>query len=164
MRVKRLFHSFLSVAVIATFLAGIGVALAPSASATTTSADVSVVKTAPATAPAGSELTYTITVTLSANASGTTRLTDTIPAQTTFLRITGPGGGFNCSSPAVGSTGTETLFAQVEHWDGSHWRIVRSPDLHTTSSVLDAVAAVTPRDVWAVGQVFNQWCYFYRLN
>jgi len=46
----------------------------------------------------------------------------------------------------------ETL---IQHWDGSAWRIVPSPNrLLTTnnaSNVLQGVAAIAPDDVWAVG-------------
>jgi hypothetical protein len=56
---------------------------------------------------------------------------------------------------AVGSTttsqGTTTL---IEHWNGRTWRRMRSvsPDGLTGFDVLNGVAAVSGRDVWAVGQ------------
>jgi hypothetical protein len=41
----------------------------------------------------------------------------------------------------------------IEHWDGSSWVIVPSPDVITPNggAVLSGVAAVGPTDVWAVG-------------
>jgi hypothetical protein len=38
----------------------------------------------------------------------------------------------------------------ILHWDGRSWRQVRSPD--QGSGILESVAAVSARDVWAVGQ------------
>ena len=38
----------------------------------------------------------------------------------------------------------------VEHWDGTRWTIVPSPN-PTFRHILSAVAAIAPDDVWAVG-------------
>ncbi len=44
---------------------------------------------------------------------------------------------------------TETL---VEHWDGSSWSVVNSPNRASRShSTLTAVALVSPDDIWALG-------------
>jgi hypothetical protein len=43
----------------------------------------------------------------------------------------------------------ETL---VEHWDGSKWQVVPSPDPGSTGNHLYGVAAASPDDIWAVGQ------------
>jgi hypothetical protein len=40
----------------------------------------------------------------------------------------------------------------VEHWDGQRWSVVPSPDPGSAGNSLYGVAAVGPRDVWAVGQ------------
>ena len=47
----------------------------------------------------------------------------------------------------------------IEHWDGTAWSIVASPNpgtadnyYHTTTNELDGVAAVSTSDVWAVGE------------
>ncbi len=48
---------------------------------------------------------------------------------------------------------TETL---VEHWNGSIWQLVTSPNNGTDINQLNGVAAVTTNDVWAVG--------FYRIG
>jgi hypothetical protein len=49
---------------------------------------------------------------------------------------------------AVGMTGGGTL---TEHWDGASWKIVLSRDGDLGPTGLAAVTAVSPRDVWAVG-------------
>jgi uncharacterized repeat protein (TIGR01451 family) len=57
----------------------------------------------------GQPITYTLTVTNAgpSNAANVT-LTNAIPANTTFTSLTVPGGGWNCTMPAVGGTGTVT--------------------------------------------------------
>jgi hypothetical protein len=58
---------------------------------------------------------------------------------------TGPGvptGGFSAHPTAV-----------VEHWDGTSWTVVPSPNPNPQgNSLLTAVAAVSGNDVWAVGR------------
>src|SRR5262249_9465555 len=39
-----------------------------------------------------------------------------------------------------------------EHWDGTKWSVVPSPDPGAAGNHLYAVDAVSPNDVWAVGQ------------
>jgi len=39
----------------------------------------------------------------------------------------------------------------IEHWDGTSWRIVPSPNVPSTSNALSGVAAVSATDIWAVG-------------
>jgi hypothetical protein len=43
----------------------------------------------------------------------------------------------------------------IEHWNGVSWSVTSSPNAHPNvdSNVLSAVAAATPNDVWAVGNV-----------
>lgn len=72
-----------------------------------TSANMSVTKTdTPDPVTAGNNITYSITVTNAgpSNADAVT-LSDTIPANTTFVSFTNPLG-WTCSTPAVGATGT----------------------------------------------------------
>ncbi len=56
---------------------------------------------------------------------------------------------------AVGSFGQgapgRTL---IEHWDGTAWTVVTSPNKGPFSNALSSVAVVTPDDVWAVGTWF----------
>jgi uncharacterized repeat protein (TIGR01451 family) len=71
-----------------------------------TSADVSVTKVdTPDPVTAGTNITYTITVNNAgpSNAAGVA-LADTVPANTTFVSLSAPGG-WSCSTPAVGGTG-----------------------------------------------------------
>jgi len=39
----------------------------------------------------------------------------------------------------------------IEHWNGSRWSVVPSPNPSSTLNILYGVAAVTTNDVWAVG-------------
>ncbi|HEX6096204.1 MAG TPA: DUF11 domain-containing protein [Thermoanaerobaculia bacterium] len=87
------------------------------ASVTTTSigpasADLSITKTTPAaTAPDGSTITYTIVVTNNGpDAATNVEMTDTLPATLLFRSITEPAG-FDCTTPAVGTSGTITCTA-----------------------------------------------------
>jgi hypothetical protein len=49
---------------------------------------------------------------------------------------------------AVGSVDTGTL---TEHWDGSTWSVVTSPNVGSDSNGFFAVAALSANDIWAVG-------------
>lgn len=42
--------------------------------------------------------------------------------------------------------------ALIEHWNGTRWSVVPSPDPGSTGNQLYGVAAAGPDDVWAVGQ------------
>ncbi len=39
----------------------------------------------------------------------------------------------------------------VEHYNGSSWSVFPSPNANSTGNVLNAIAAVSPTDIWAVG-------------
>ena len=39
----------------------------------------------------------------------------------------------------------------IEHWNGSTWSVIPSPNPSSFVNQLNAVAAVSPNDVWAVG-------------
>lgn len=58
---------------------------------------------------------------------------------------------------AVGDTNSTTRSVRItlaEHWDGTSWRIVPSPNVQTTfgsSQELTAVTAIASNDVWATG-------------
>jgi hypothetical protein len=43
-------------------------------------------------------------------------------------------------------------YALIQHWDGSAWNIVTSPDRPALSISLSAVCAISARDLWAVGK------------
>jgi hypothetical protein len=54
---------------------------------------------------------------------------------------------------AVGYYGSSSGLVQtlVEHWDGTQWSVVSSPNVQSTDNRLLAADAVSPNDVWAVG-------------
>jgi hypothetical protein len=59
---------------------------------------------------------------------------------------------------AVGYSDDPTTFAQhalIEHWNGTSWSIVSSPGETGLQLVLNAVAAVSANDIWAVGTTFG---------
>jgi len=39
----------------------------------------------------------------------------------------------------------------VEHWNGSVWRVVPTPNANSTGNVLFSISATSPNDIWAVG-------------
>jgi uncharacterized repeat protein (TIGR01451 family) len=72
------------------------------------SADLAITKTAPASITPGGSIAYTINVTNNGpNVAQSVSLTDTLPANTTFTSLSSPGG-WSCTTPAVGGTGTIT--------------------------------------------------------
>lgn len=57
---------------------------------------------------------------------------------------------------AVGSlttsgTGGDSQQALIEHWNGSSWSMVGNPGSATEGSILNAIAAHSANDIWAVG-------------
>ncbi len=55
---------------------------------------------------------------------------------------------------AVGAsykTGFTLSQSLIEHWNGTAWSVMPSPNPSSTLNVLNAVAAVSANDVWAVG-------------
>jgi hypothetical protein len=65
---------------------------------------------------------------------------------------------------AVGYSGNVNVAADktlAEHWNGSAWSIVSSPNPDTTQD-LYGVAAVSTSDVWAVGEGFSSSPYGYK--
>jgi hypothetical protein len=53
---------------------------------------------------------------------------------------------------AVGTANNQTL---VEHYDGSTWSVVSSPNVGTGSNYLASVTVVSANDIWAVGNYVN---------
>jgi hypothetical protein len=39
----------------------------------------------------------------------------------------------------------------IEHWDGSRWVVVPSPNANTTGNALFSISGTSPNDIWAVG-------------
>jgi hypothetical protein len=61
---------------------------------------------------------------------------------------------------AYNAGGTWDYRPLTEHWDGSEWAVVPSPDPPgATYILLNGVAAVSANDVWAVGLYFNGSVY-----
>ena len=61
---------------------------------------------------------------------------------------------------AVGNYSNQHLVTQggnalIEHWNGSAWSAVKSPQTPLESSILNGVAAISPTDAWAVGYSFS---------
>ena len=56
---------------------------------------------------------------------------------------------------AVGTVYADNTFTKsrtlIEHWDGTRWSVVKSPNTNASINILEAIAAVTANDVWAVG-------------
>ena len=48
-----------------------------------------------------------------------------------------------------------TAATLAEHWDGTAWQVVSSPDPGRYDNYLDSVTVVSPRDVWAVGTSYT---------
>jgi hypothetical protein len=59
---------------------------------------------------------------------------------------------------AVGYKGVVEFETLVEHWNGSSWSIVPSPNPFS-SSILSAVAASGASDIWAVGRTRNPFTF-----
>jgi hypothetical protein len=45
----------------------------------------------------------------------------------------------------------------IEHWDGSSWQIVSSPNQNPDYNLLESVACLSASDCWAVGDQFQHW-------
>ena len=62
-----------------------------------------------------------------------------------------------CNAWAVGfqgDSGTD-LKTLIEHWNGTSWRVVASPDPSSRENILASVAATSPTNIWAVGFYFD---------
>src|SRR5438552_19089445 len=60
------------------------------------------------------------------------------------------------ASSSSDSSSSRTL---IEHWNGSRWSVVRSPNPGATFNVLTAVAVVSANNVWAAGCSANNTAY-----
>ncbi len=52
--------------------------------------------------------------------------------------------------------GTGNYNTLTEHWDGTNWSIVTSPNPTAGGDYLNSVAAISANNVWAVGEYFDQ--------
>jgi hypothetical protein len=60
---------------------------------------------------------------------------------------------------AVGNVGYPTRQTLTEHWDGTGWSIVSSPNVGAAENYLSGVTAISAQDVWAVGAYSNNGSY-----
>src|SRR5437773_4647708 len=63
---------------------------------------------------------------------------------------------------AVGWAFNQSLFAYrtvTEHWNGTRWSIMRSPNATNGYNLLNGVGVVAANDVWTVGQAANGSTY-----
>ena len=60
---------------------------------------------------------------------------------------------------ASASSDSSSSRSLIEHWNGTQWSIVRSPNAGATFNVLTAVAVTSTNDVWAVGYSANNTTY-----
>ena len=108
-----------------------------------TSADLSVTKTGPATATAGTNITYSVTVTNNgpSNAASVS-LTDTVPANTTFVSNTPVPAGWTCNSAVVcttaslpaGSSAAFTIVVKINSGTASGTVISNTASASSTTS------------------------------
>jgi hypothetical protein len=52
---------------------------------------------------------------------------------------------------AVGFHGSDNIGTSAMHWDGTTWKSVATPNVGEGTNKLNAVLALAPNDVWAVG-------------
>ena len=52
---------------------------------------------------------------------------------------------------AVGTAKSDKDTTLAEHWDGTSWSVVPSPNLSQHLNILAGVSAITPGNIWAVG-------------
>jgi hypothetical protein len=93
---------------------------------------------------------------------------------TTWTVVPSPNGGGNLASNylhGVASVATNDVWAVgnwfdqssgytlTEHWDGTAWTIVPSPNIRTGANELEAVSASSTGDVWAVGSYVKNGAY-----
>ena len=126
-----------------------GLLVLPAVPAFAAPADLSVTKVdSPDPVVAGSNLTYTIGVTnLTATAATTVALSDTLPANTTFVSFTAPAG-WSCTTPAVGGTGTvNCTIATLPASAGASFTLVVNVGAATANgTIITNTAGVTSTD------------------
>src|SRR5579884_34686 len=59
---------------------------------------------------------------------------------------------------AVGSSHTKQASKTlIEHWNGSSWSIVSSPNTQSAGNGLNSVTAISASNIWAVGESYSQY-------
>jgi uncharacterized repeat protein (TIGR01451 family) len=126
-----------------------GLLVLPAVPALAAPADLSVTKVdSPDPAVAGSNVTYTIAVTnLTAAAATTVALSDTLPANTTFVLFTSPAG-WSCTTPAVGGTGSVncTIATLPANGSGSFMLVVNVNAATPNGTIVSNTASATSTD------------------
>lgn len=51
------------------------------------------------------------------------------------------------------NTGSEQTL--IEHWNGSQWSVISSPNGSSSSNVLDSISVASANDIWAAGEYFT---------
>jgi hypothetical protein len=93
-----------------------------------------------------------------ATASGTTWHRVTSPSPGTALDALQDVAAVDANNVwAVGNSTNDNVNSQtlVEHWDGSFWSVVSSPNPGTNSNGLSSIAVVSANNIWAVGSYYN---------
>ncbi len=116
----------------------------------TASADLSTTKTdSPDPITPGSNLTYTITVTNAGpSTASTVQLSDALPAGTTFVSLSSPGG-WSCTTPAAGANGTITCNIATLAPGSAVFTLIANVDPSTTTGTVlsnTATASSTTSD------------------
>jgi hypothetical protein len=105
--------------------------------------------------PSGTPLYIRQTLTQHWNGSGWSVIASPNPAGKTYVVLNGVDAIAANDAWAVGHSGDASsipLQTLTIHWDGTRWSIIPSPSPGTyNGNVLNAVSAVSPNDVWAVG-------------
>lgn len=126
-----------------------GLLVLPAVPALAAPADLSVTKVdSPDPVVAGSNLTYTIAVTnLTAAAATTVALSDTLPANTTFVSLTAPAG-WGCTMPGGGGTGTVncSIATLPANGSGSFTLVVNMNAATPSGTIVSNTANVTSAD------------------
>jgi hypothetical protein len=85
------------------------------------------------------------TITSPNAAGGNSRLYAVAAVSSTDVWAVGYSGLYNgCSQPTL-----------IEHWNGSVWSIVSSPDTPDCIDELNGITAISSTDIWAVGRAYN---------
>ena len=74
------------------------------------------------------------------------------------VTVLGPGNAWAVGESSAAQGTTLSVRTLIEHWDGTAWKIVSSPNPvvgGASGDQLNAVAAVGPSDIWAAGSVHN---------
>jgi len=69
--------------------------------------------------------------------------------------ISGTGSDDLWAAGSENNENTATLSVLLEHWDGTAWTVATSPTPMFASQIATAITAISPDDVWVVGEQFT---------